>query len=406
MKKDRDIVFLSGLFPKELEDEIINNSIGSIQNAANVLQWNIVEGLELNIQKPINIINSLYIGSYPRRYKKAFIKTKKFREDKDSKSINVGFINILGIKHYSRYCSIKPYLKKWAIDNKKNKIIIAYAMTGVFMDALKYIKKINPNIKTCIIVPDLPQYMNLSKDKSRLYEILKSFEIKRIEKGLKYIDNFVLLTNEMSNVLNVDNYTVVEGISTDVFKDLNFTKKSSEDNLIKEILYTGSLNEKYGILNLVKAFRKIDNENYRLILCGHGDSVNKILEAQKCDDRIIFKGMIPRENVLKLQLNADVLINPRQNTEEYTKYSFPSKNLEYLSSGTPLIAYKLDGIPDEYDEYIHYVEDNSIDSLKEKIIEVCQMSNDELLEFGNKAKNFVLNYKNKEIQAKKIINNI
>ena len=38
-------------------------------------------------------------------------------------------------------------------------------------------------------------------------------------------------------------------------------------------------------------------------------------------------------------------VNPRQNNEEFTKYSFPSKTMEYLASGVPVVAYKLDGIP-------------------------------------------------------------
>lgn len=44
--------------------------------------------------------------------------------------------------------------------------------------------------------------------------------------------------------------------------------------------------------------------------------------------------------------NADVLVNPRQNDDEYTKYSFPSKNIEYLMTGNAVMAYMLDGIPE------------------------------------------------------------
>ena len=65
-----EILYLGGLFPKETEEEIINNSIGSIQNAANNLQWEIAKGLEENMESPISLLNSLYIGSYPKRYKK------------------------------------------------------------------------------------------------------------------------------------------------------------------------------------------------------------------------------------------------------------------------------------------------------------------------------------------------
>lgn len=83
-------------------------------------------------------------------------------------------------------------------------------------------------------------------------------------------------------------------------------------------------------------------------------------------------------------------MNPRQNNEEFTKYSFPSKTMEYLSSGIPVVAYKLDGIPDEYDQYIQYVADDSIESLKKKLVEVCEMTREERQELGNIGRNFVL----------------
>lgn len=403
MSSNMDITFLGGLFPKEIEEEIIVNSIGNIDNAANVLQWNFINGLEANNGNPINIINSLYIGSYPKRYKKLYIKTSEFRRNVKSQNINVGFINVFGIKQYVRYFSIKKYLKRWANDKKENKVIIAYALTSVFVKALKYIKTVNPNIKTCIIVPDLPEYMNTSDDISKIYKKLKHIEIKSINKKLKYIDNFVLLTEQMSKALNVNNYVVIEGIATDILKQEHDKLKENKKSE-KIILYTGTLNRRYGILNLINAFRLIDNENYRLVLCGYGDSINEVLEAEKTDKRIIFKGQIKREAVLKLQNEADVLINPRQNKEEFTKYSFPSKNLEYLSSGTPLIAYKLDGIPAEYDDYIYYIENDSIESLRDKIVEVCEKTREELDAAGKKSREFVLSEKNSIAQTKKIFN--
>ena len=109
-----------------------------------------------------------------------------------------------------------------------------------------------------------------------------------------------------------------------------------------------------------------------------------------------------RDEILELQRNATILVNPRQNNEEFTKYSFPSKNLEYLSSGTPLVAYKLDGIPEEYSNYINYVEDDSIESLKRKLMEVCEDVNGVAHERALSAFEFVKNEKNAQKQTEKI----
>ena len=53
-----------------------------------------------------------------------------------------------------------------------------------------------------------------------------------------------------------------------------------------------------------------------------------------------------------------VLVNPRPNNEEYTKYSFPSKDIEYLSSGKPTVAFLLDGMPKCYQDFLYVVDPN------------------------------------------------
>ncbi|ABX43850.1 glycosyltransferase [Lachnoclostridium phytofermentans] len=408
MYNNLDIIFLGGLFPKEKEEDIINNSIISVQNAANNLQWEFVKGLDENLPKPIKIINSLYIGSFPKRYKKLTIDTYKFHHAlQNSHDINVGFLNLPIIKNFSRYHSLKTYFKKWALNKSgETKIVIAYAMTFTFTHILRYVKRINSNIITCLIVPDLPQYMNLTYNKKVIYTLIKNIEINLIKSDTNYIDSYVLLTEYMRDALNINvPYVVIEGISTNLFDNVNGVP---EDNGIKTILYSGGLNEKYGVIKLIQAFEKLQEKNYQLIICGSGDAEAYIKKAATRDKRIIFKGLLKREEVLALQKSATVLVNPRPNNEEYTKYSFPSKNLEYLSSGIPLISYRLDGIPKEYNEYIYFINEDTeeSDGLFLTMKEVLEKSDEELKEKGLRAKEFVLKEKNSANQAKKLLNMI
>ena len=97
------------------------------------------------------------------------------------------------------------------------------------------------------------------------------------------------------------------------------------------------------------------------------------------------------------------MVNPRSTKEEFTKYSFPSKNLEALSSGVPFIGYKLDGIPDEYDEFINYPSDDSISALSRCIYDVCIDSGGQYSEKAKKASEWVNSNKNCRIQAKKLL---
>ena len=399
-----DILFLGGLFPKGREDEVICNSKRYVQNAANVLQYAIVEGLDINCLEPVRILNALFVGSFPTRYKKLFLNSYPFSHTEGAEDFNVGWFNLIGLSRVSKYFALMPHVKKWAQEKtKKRKIIIAYAATPVFTGILRYAKKLNSAITTCLIVPDLPRYMNTSLSSSAIYSVLKNLETKQILRHMPYIDRYVLLAEHMRDVLGIDvPYVVMEGIATDCFEGVSSVSGESDT---KTILYSGILAKRYGLVDLVKAFTRLPNPDYRLVICGEGDSEGFIkLESQK-DKRIVFNGLLPRSEVLSLQKSASVLVNPRSNDEEYTRYSFPSKILEYMSSGTPVISYKLDGIPNEYFQYMYTINERgrAEDAIYSTLKDILSKSEEELSEMGKKAREFVLREKNSAVQTLKII---
>ena len=189
------------------------------------------------------------------------------------------------------------------------------------------------------------------------------------------------------------------GIAPDVAEN----EKKAPQGDQKIVLYTGTLNFGFGIKVLLDAFTKRENKDAKLKICGFGEAEQMRKEMQATDNRIDFRGRVDRSEALRLQRNATVLVNPRQNNEEFTKYSFPSKNLEYLSSGVPLVAYKLDGIPREYDEYIIYPADDSSEELARKLDEILNMPEGERASLGARAKDFVYENKNKKVQAKRVL---
>ena len=80
-----------------------------------------------------------------------------------------------------------------------------------------------------------------------------------------------------------------------------------------------------------------------------------VKEAARKDPRIEFKGFLSKREIALLQTQCDVLVNPRTDTGEYTKYSFPSKTMEYLLSGSKVVMYRLAGIGEEYYRYIRTI---------------------------------------------------
>ena len=408
MHKDIDLMFLTGVFPKENYKDVLENSKGPVQNAANNLQWELIEGFDEILDSKFSILNSMFIGSYPKRYRKVKIKKERFYRSQNAKEkkitdINTDFLNIPLYKFYSKYNSLIRELNLWINKNTngKKRVLVIYAMTGTNLKIAEYVKRKNSDIHVSLIVPDLPEYMNLNP--SVMHKIFKKIEIKNIEKNLKYIDSFTFLTEHMSSkISNIKPHVIVEGIAPNNNScGLNISEKYSLNNLENTILYTGGLDKNYGIIELVNNFMDIKNPDYKLIICGAGPEEDFIKKYSCIDQRITYLGLLPREEVLYLQRNCTLLINPRLGNEEYTKYSFPSKLLEYMSSKRPVAAYMLKGMPAIYKKYI--VELNKDYSLATQMEEILKLPPMKLNQYGQESFNFVSKYKNKVFQSNKIL---
>ena len=398
-----DILFLGKLFPREKEQEIKSKMKTGMQDAANALQWNIIDGFEENDFGTMKIINYRPVDAYPNGYTDKFIEGFTFQHTDKYKAddINVRCCNIFGIKRFINSLYFRKYIKKWAKeDNGKKKVILSYTANSMFLGLVKLAKKYNKNITAGCIIADIPEFAT-ARDVTGLKKLYHSYQVKKCASLYGIVDRFVLLTEQMAEKLKITSpHIVVEGIAT---TDETAVNEKTAQTLKKDryILYSGTLNYKFGIGTLLEAFEKTEDKNLKLVICGFGEAEEIIKE--KNDSRIVFLGRVDRAEVLALQRKATVLVNPRQNNEEFTKYSFPSKNLEYLSSGVPLVAYKLDGIPDEYDEYICYPADNSAEALSQEIMKICSLTEDERNALGKKAKYFVFENKNKVKQAQRII---
>ena len=226
---------------------------------------------------------------------------------------------------------------------------------------------------------------------------LKRIDIKRMNRLINSVDSFVILTEPMKDMLQVGSrpYIVVEGIIDSLPKAYSEINQATSD--IKTVVYTGKMNMAFGIKELVDSFMEIEGENYRLVLCGDGDAKEYVLQKAQEDNRIDYRGQVSPDEAKRVVENASVLVNPRPNDSEYTKYSFPSKNIEYLMSGKPVVTYMLGGMPEKYSEFI-YTADCNI-SLKDAMINALNGENKE------KYRAFC-NYASRHLTAKNIVSEI
>lgn len=390
------ILFLGGLYPKELYNKIYSRSKRSFQIAANNLQWAFIEGLDTHYDD-LTILTAPFISSFPIGYKDLHFRGIQFSHNNIANDKCISFINTPFTRSWSIKRNLKRELRMWCSSNSERKCIVIYSLQAHLMTVASEVKKEFSDLIICQIVADLPQYMGVNLVYKKLGLQIKALKIINI--CLKNIDCFVLLSESMKDKLDVKDrpYVRIEGIYQNRERVIKFKKTTK-----KIILYTGALSNNYGLSNLLGAFSMIESSEFLLWFCGDGEMKDKIIEKTIIDRRIKYFGTLPFEKVKILQQRVTVLINPRTSEGDFTKYSFPSKTMEYLASGTPTIMYYLPAVPDEYYQYIYVPKDESIECLKQTIIEVCSKPREELNLFGEKASQFILSRKNPKIQVQKI----
>lgn len=283
--------------------------------------------------------------------------------------------------------------------SRKDKIVICdvlnLSITAAALLACKMTRT-----KAVAIVTDIPHLMVAGSQQSSFKRNLFN---KLASAFMSNYDGYILLTEQMNQRVNVHckPYIIMEGL---VDKNMTATPNVLEKKAAERILiYAGGIYEKYGIKKLIEAFMRLDDKDVRLHIYGHGEMATDMPGYMMQDNRIEYFGMVPNKDVVDKELEATLLINPRPSSEELTKYSFPSKNMEYMVSGTPLVTTSLPGMPEEYNQYVYIFDDESTEGIYKTLKFLLSSPKDQLHEFGKQAKRFVLTHKSNDVQANRIL---
>ena len=227
-------------------------------------------------------------------------------------------------------------------------------------------------LKSVVIITDLPEFL-VGRDNPAVQRYRKLFD---------QFSGYVLLTEEMA-------------VNREVLEAKQYDKKI--------VMYAGIVRKLYGLKMLVEGFIKADLPDYELHIYGNGDYADEIDEISKHNNNVKHFPSQPNAAIVEKEKRAFLLVNPRPTNEEYTKYSFPSKNMEYMVSGTAVLTTNLPGMPGEYKQYVYLIEDESEDGICTAFKKIAMLNENEVIEKGKEARDFVLSKKNNKIQTEKIL---
>ena len=389
------ILFIAQYYPEQLLPTFVKQTKAGLDFAAHNLHRALLQGFRENGQE-VDVLNAPHLGSFPPYYKTPFIPSY-ISQDEHIHSFS--YLNVSYVKRWDIKRKMRREMLRWCERTEGEKMIFFYNFTA--LTVLPELKRKFKDVKACLLVTDLPEYMAADNSLlTRLNKKIASAFGSNDKSHFDYIDGYVLLAPAMRERLPMEGkpWIQVEGIYNPE-DDKVQVEKTAE----KVVLYTGNLGRRYGLPELLEAFHRIENNEYRLWICGTGDGLDDVKRYEALDSRVSYLGTFPRAEVIKLQKKATLLINPRHSTDAYTIYSFPSKTMEYMASGTPTLMSRLKSIPQEYDEHLYYFEDESIDGFSQRIVEICEKSSDELKDFGVRASQFIMQYKTPQPQVEKIL---
>jgi glycosyltransferase involved in cell wall biosynthesis len=96
---------------------------------------------------------------------------------------------------------------------------------------------------------------------------------------------------------------------------------------------------------------------------------------------------------------ADFFINPRPTGQMFTRYSFPSKLLQYMATGKPVISTRLPGIPSEYWDYLIAIDNETVEGMAVLLSGLMNQKRDDLINRGQDARTFVMQQKTEGAQG-------
>lgn len=220
---------------------------------------------------------------------------------------------------------------------------------------------------------------------------------------IRHSTNYVVLTKAMNDYVNKKGkpYVVLEGHADITMKEHCPSLEKKDKKRI--CLYAGSIHKRYGIERLVEGFRLANLADAQLHIYGIGDYQQELEAVAAREPSIHYGGLLLPSQVVEKEMQATLLLNPRASDEAYVAYSFPSKTMEYMSTGTPLLTTALPCLPEEYQPYLYFIRDETPQGIAQALRQTLSHSDEELFEKGCQARQFVLEQRNNVIQAAKVL---
>ena len=398
MNKEGICLYLGYAVNRDKEKQLTGLSV-----AGNKMQINMLKELCSKLPEKIVPISIYPVAAYPS-YKSVVIHSHEeplfnFSGNQGNnclKAIVPFIINIPFVKNlfeiFSTYLTARKVARKYDI----KQIILFNSFPPTAYTALRLKKRYGCEIISLLADLPIDDSVNTKGIKSLLLRLFQKYT----KKAIQQMDKLIVLNKEAAIQFapNIP-YIVVEGAvdKSDIFP-FKYIKPER-----KNIVFTGALQKYNGITEVVEAMKLLSETDIELDIYGKGEFEEYVKKADREYPHIHYFGVKSNEDIMRIQREAYLLINPRPSNDYIASVTFPSKMFEYMTSGTPVLATRLNGYTQEYVDNLYIIEDSAPQCIADTIKKVSELEDGELRRKAENAYYMIVNYKNWAIQAQRII---
>lgn len=275
------------------------------------------------------------------------------------------FIRSLALTHEVEVFSMRPFSRRYCklkkldaetkqegkitwhyLEIKRNKLL---RYSTVTKQCNKILSKMN--LKDCIIITDTlnPNVLRNSTKFAKKYNlpiigVCNNTPSSIHNTGKSYATSILSLAENLSGYI-----TLTQGLNT-LYNTYNRANLSFEgvldDNVIinKEneygdyIFFNGSLEPNHGIVQLILAFRELDNPKLKLIISGYYPDNETLIKVIHNNQNVINLGNIPSDEVISLASHSLLNVNPLPFTEDFDRYYVPANLVDYFNSNSIVVS--------------------------------------------------------------------
>ena len=285
------------------------------------------------------------------------------------------------------------YLLKWTNLNKSEKKVIVLLNSPAHIAIPLVILKNILNLKIFSITIDTP----FTKDNSfnGVLGLYNKLYFKAGHLALKGFTGILVLNKNAVDCLKlrIPYFVFLIGYDEDTHINSKAEKKQSEK---RKLAYAGTFTYSKGTSQLLEAFVLL-GDSYELHMYGYGTLEEEIKKYSHKYTNIILHGRVDYNILLEGLKNMDLLISPSLTCDYVKSFSFPSKIVEYILTGRPVLTTIFPNLPPEYLNFVHLIEEETPIGIKKSIEKVFNYTQDELQEKCIRGVKFVTSNQNYKV---------